>query len=443
MAYCAPNKGVNTPYCLDDNIIDELTQEYNNTSPDTDKIDMKLKYTEKIEKLIKKLSNETGCDKEYCLLKSKKLGKYQNTLKKYYRPETPSKWKTQKRTWLNTLDILASMKQYSDSYPDFDFLSVSPIDFDTMIGSSVLYMRCVDKTLCKLQLSEKTRRGKHKIGAIFNLDKHNQDGSHWVAFFGDFIIGEVYYFDSVAQPCPPEVVKLMERITDQGHSLLINKQLKIKTSGRFSFMGNTIDLGELIQWLSNSNNFLLYRYGLVLNIDKFTEYKFSLPSIKNVEVFFKSVRNLVHSRKAERFIYIHNIDDLVAKYELTKNLDEFAIGWIFENIKIAIQNYLSTLKIVKEDKPNGMCYQISSIKIEDGKIILDGVPSDKKLVDVSFKNYQNFIQHQYKNTECGVYSINFIDNMLTSGKGFYDIITHINDDDTLNNMRYTKYYRPT
>ena len=31
---------------------------------------------------------------------------------------------------------------------------------------------------------------------MFNLDNHDEDGSHWVSFFCDFDRNAIYYFDS-------------------------------------------------------------------------------------------------------------------------------------------------------------------------------------------------------------------------------------------------------
>lgn len=51
----------------------------------------------------------------------------------------------------------------------------------------------------------------------------------------------------------------------------------------------------------------------------------------------------------------------------------------------------------------------------------------------------NHKQHQFKNSECGVYSINFILRLL-KGETFNDIIENITDDDTMNECRKT-YFR--
>jgi hypothetical protein len=51
----------------------------------------------------------------------------------------------------------------------------------------------------------------------------------------------------------------------------------------------------------------------------------------------------------------------------------------------------------------------------------------------------NKIQHQFKNSECGVYSMNFIIRLL-NGKSFDDIVNNITNDDDMNNCRKV-YFR--
>ena len=50
--------------------------------------------------------------------------------------------------------------------------------------------------------------------------------------------------------------------------------------------------------------------------------------------------------------------------------------------------------------------------------------------DIRFNN----IQHQFDNSECGVYSINFIVN-LAEGKDFDDVINNVTKDEVMNTNR--------
>ena len=39
------------------------------------------------------------------------------------------------------------------------------------------------KILCKINLKQHMNTGKHKIGSVFNLDDHDEPGSHWVSLY--------------------------------------------------------------------------------------------------------------------------------------------------------------------------------------------------------------------------------------------------------------------
>ena len=59
-------------------------------------------------------------------------------------------------------------------------------------------------------------------------------------------------------------------------------------------------------------------------------------------------------------------------------------------------------------------------------------------LNIDFKIKENDVRHQYKNSECGVYCINFIVNLL-EGKSFEQYIKKRIPDNTMNNMR-KKYF---
>ena len=83
------------------------------------------------------------------------------------------------------------------------------------------------------------------------------------------------------------------------------------------------------------------------------------------------------------------------------------------------------------------------IDIDKNKIIQ--IPKDidlnkySKIIQIGFHKFFNNVRFQYKNSECGVYSMYFIISLL-NGQKFKDFIKNIIDDDTINKLRY-KYYR--
>jgi hypothetical protein len=114
------------------------------------------------------------------------------------------------------------MKQYEKAYKCFDFIGPSPIDFDTR----KLYGECVWEELCNFNLHNMIKKGKTKIGIIFNTDPHNKPGQHWISMFINIKKGVIFFFDSTGDDAPPEVKKLINRIRKQG--LAMNPPINFK-----------------------------------------------------------------------------------------------------------------------------------------------------------------------------------------------------------------------
>ena len=83
------------------------------------------------------------------------------------------------------------MEQYEDKYLDFEFIGPVPIDFDLKdsIGN------CIVDELCKININRLKKEYINKIGIIFNLDKHYQNGSHWVCLYIDLKKNHKYYLN--------------------------------------------------------------------------------------------------------------------------------------------------------------------------------------------------------------------------------------------------------
>ena len=247
-----------------------------------------------LDNIIQKFYN---CNNEMCWV-SLPFIKNKSYLLKRFKPLKPLSWNKNERTWLNTTDIENVLEQYQEKYKDFKFLGVSPVDWNYKFSDN----SCVSDELCNLNLNKLYSDGIKKIGIIFNLDKHYEDGSHWVALFSDFIEREVYYYDSYGFR-PPYYIR------------------------------------HLMQYISNQSG--------------------SIPILKD---------NKDISRK-------------------------------------------------------GIC--------------LDNCTNDNNAL---FATYYNDIRHQYKHSECGVYSMHFIISFL-EGKSFIDIINDIISDDNINKFRNI-YYQP-
>ena len=103
-----------------------------------------------------------------------------------------------------------------------------------------MFGECVWNDLCTFNLANQLKRGKTKIGIIFNTDTHDKDGSHWISMFINIKKGIIFYFDSVGDEAPPEIMKLVHKIINQGKKLNPKIYLKFESSkGKEHQYGNT------------------------------------------------------------------------------------------------------------------------------------------------------------------------------------------------------------
>ncbi len=164
------------------------------------------------------LCNAIGCeedtDKE--LLKKLDNEERKELEKKYFRPSAPEEWNNDPDAWLDNHSIEAVLKQYEESDPTFKSLGAVPIDFaaPSPYGSKD---QCLLPEFCRLDLKKLAAEGKTGVGAVFNLDPHFKDGSHWVALYINVKEPGCYYFDSYGMKPPKQIKLLMETIWSQNH----------------------------------------------------------------------------------------------------------------------------------------------------------------------------------------------------------------------------------
>ena len=158
-----------------------------------------------------------SCNRESCWLRQK-FAKFNltNELTNYtFAPKQPKEWKKKPYEWLSSVEISQVMKQYEKAYPCFEFLGPSPIDYD----NHMMYGECVWEELCQFNLKSFIKRGKTKIGIVFNLDSHKKEGSHWMAMFIDVRKREIYWFDSYGEKSPRRLRKFMVKVQKQSKKL--------------------------------------------------------------------------------------------------------------------------------------------------------------------------------------------------------------------------------
>ena len=211
---CSPKeKGeINNFSCYTDKSLFKLRDLWNARHPDNK---ITTNNTKDIHKLLTEYLSGV-CNKESCWLKQKKeFGAVSSDMTDSFAPESPAEWKKNPNEWLSSVDIMKVMKQYEKAYKCFDFIGPSPIDFDT----KKLYGECVWEELCNFSVSDQIKKGKTKIGIIFNTDPHNKPGQHWISMFINIKKSKIFFFDSTGDKPTQEIINFVNRIKKQGQGL--------------------------------------------------------------------------------------------------------------------------------------------------------------------------------------------------------------------------------
>jgi hypothetical protein len=219
---CSPenhNKALNSFTCYSDEDLHKLRDLWNARHPDRPIL---TNDSKEIWETIKSYY-QTTCNKESCWIKQMvKNPKLEKELMDSFAPESPDDWKKNPNEWLSSVDIMQVMSQYEKKYKCFDFMGPSPIDYDT----HKLYGECVWEELCHFNLADQIKNGKTKIGVVFNTDPHYKGGSHWISLFINIKKGTIFFFDSAGDKIPDQIMKFVNNVIEQGHSL--NKRIDFK-----------------------------------------------------------------------------------------------------------------------------------------------------------------------------------------------------------------------
>lgn len=190
----------------------------------------------------------TECDKESCWLDKDVIKKIPDTELHYYtfRPKKPKEWNKDRYTWLTTTDIYKVMNQYQRAYKNFIFMGAVPVDCPSAIQCE----------LSNINVERLEKNNINKIGIIFNLDKHDEPGSHWVALYIDRENGRIEYYDSVGSSSPQMIKKFMKSLRDKYNDIgikMILKENKRKHQRGSSECG-VYSMNFLIECLTNNKS---------------------------------------------------------------------------------------------------------------------------------------------------------------------------------------------
>jgi len=225
--HCSPKKSKNTLSCIDHDILLKIANIFNNFYNANINLNDKNQLYKQI---VSKISSMSDCKFESCWITLNEIIKHLspeelNRFKNNFRPQMPNSWIKNKNEWASTSDIEKVLKQYEECYPDFKCYGALPMDFDLKLGN-----RCVSGNLCNIDIKEHMDNGVKKIGSVFNLDDHDESGSHWVSIYIELSPccrknPSIYYFDSLADKPTKEIKDLVDTVSEQYKSLT-NKNME-------------------------------------------------------------------------------------------------------------------------------------------------------------------------------------------------------------------------
>jgi len=180
--------------CFTLNELQEIAKQYNDAH--SDKIKLYDEKPEMINALQDKLKEK--CSDQTCWATLSFINN--NELSMAFKAKGPAG----QYDWLSTTEINDCMERYMRLYSDFLFVGAVPIDIEDLeqfgIGT--------------LSYDKVYELGYKKIGIVFNLDKHDQSGSHWVAFYVDLDKNQIYYSDSASNQPEIRVKKLVKKLAE-------------------------------------------------------------------------------------------------------------------------------------------------------------------------------------------------------------------------------------
>ena len=232
--HCSPKNSKYDVSCLDDNLllkIADILNKYNNANITERTCKNKLH-----DQISAKMSDISDCKSEKCWSSIHEIIRYLSSeeltrFKESFKPSMPSKWKKNPTEWLSTSDIEKCLKQYEESTKGFKYYGALPMDFDLKQHNS-----CISGDLCNIDIKKHMDKEEYNIGSVFNVDDHDEPGSHWVSMYMDLNARNrdtpsIYYFDSIADKPPKEIKSLVNNV---------KKQYKKITDKELDFLYNDI-----------------------------------------------------------------------------------------------------------------------------------------------------------------------------------------------------------
>lgn len=205
---CAIGRDNSGGSCFTIEELHSIASNYNDKNP-KNKIPLLTTKEDMVNQLKKKL---TECSNQTCW-PTLKFIKNKEDLNEAFKPDGPAG----QFDWLSTTEINECMERYMDIYPNFLFIGAVPIDIEDLDQFGVK----------NLDYDKLAKKGKTKIGIVFNLDEHYKSGSHWVSFYADTLNKKIYYSDSAGKPPDLRVKKLVKKLSEKWYKNDTGKKIEL------------------------------------------------------------------------------------------------------------------------------------------------------------------------------------------------------------------------
>ena len=220
---CAIGRDNSSGSCFSLDELHTIANDYNNKHP-KDKNQIKLHQSK--EEMVNELKGKlTECSDQTCW-PTLKFIKNNEELNKAFKPNGPAG----QFDWLSTTEINECMERYMKLYPDFLFVGAVPIDIEDLPQFGVK----------SLDYDKLAKKGRTKIGIIYNLDEHDKSGSHWVSFFIDTLNRKIFYSDSAAKPPEKRVKRLVKKLSESWYLKDTNKKIDLPLDSYMNESGQNI-----------------------------------------------------------------------------------------------------------------------------------------------------------------------------------------------------------
>lgn len=217
--YCAPGRGRNGGTCFTPTELRRIAIAWNKANP------LHVPIATHPRRSGEALWNDIDskmraeCTNEYCWTQRSTLTRHDPAVggalaAKSFRPAAPVSWRANPNEWLSTTDIQAVLAQYEHAHPGFKFIGAVPVDFASPADYGGMG-QCVVQELCAVDVQRWINRSIHQLGIVFNMDAHDEPGSHWTSLYADFDANVLLYYDSFGDRPPPEVQALMDKLAVQ------------------------------------------------------------------------------------------------------------------------------------------------------------------------------------------------------------------------------------